>query len=204
MNIFYKNQLIQCTRGVLFCIVLLAGCQSIEDNYPDINIQTISIMLDADANENSATSVDLIVVYDKALVKSLMGMDSKKYFANLNQIRRDYPEMVDIWHWELTPGQVVTNYPITLRECTPLGAVIYADFYSPGDHRIRLGSSENIHVQVKRLDFCVLEQGCFGEKPGRTGLSEAIDCNLKDGISHKVIHTITETQLGKCAPCTTK
>lgn len=172
----------------LFGILFLAGCQSNDqDSYPDVSVENVSILLDADANENSATSVDLLMIYDKGLLKSVMSMNSRKYYANLNQIKRDYPELVDIFHWELTPGQFIYNYPITMRSDTPFGAVVFADYFTPGDHRIRIGSEENIHIQLKRLDFCVIEQGCATDQVGPTGFSEAITDTLKDGMPHQII-----------------
>ena len=40
---------------------------------------------------------------------------------------------------------------------------MFADYYAPGPHRVRVGSSKIIHVQFRESDFCILEQGCFGE-----------------------------------------
>jgi type VI secretion system protein len=179
--------------ALLFGVLLLTGCQSNDQTYPDVNLETVNILLDADANENSATAVDLLMIYDKGLLKSIMSMNSRKYYNNLNQIKRDYPELVDIFHWELTPGQFIYNYPVTMRDDTPYGAVVFADYYTPGDHRIRVGTEENIHIQLKRLDFCIIEQGCSSEQTGRTGVGEAITETLKDGMPHKII-TIEEIE----------
>lgn len=190
MNYFQVKVLRQTYKVMCLGLIFLYGCQSSNDeSYPDVKLETISILLDADANENSATSVDLLMVYDKALLKSLTSMNSKKYYANLNQIKRDYPELVDIFHWELTPGQAINDYPITMRSDTPFGAVMYADYFSPGDHRIRVGTEENIHVQLKRLDFCIIEQGCNNDQTGRTGFSEAIVDSLKHETPYELIYT---------------
>jgi type VI secretion system protein len=198
MNFWQTSAFMKRYALLLFGIAFLCGCQSNDqETYPDINLESVSIVLDADANENSATAVDVLMVYDKSLLRSLMSMSSRKYYANLNQIRRDYPEMVDIYHWELTPGQFIYNYPVTMRSDTPFGAVVFADYYTPGDHRIRIGSEEHINVQLKRLDFCVIEQGCASDLAGRTGFSEAINESLKDGMPHQIV---TIEEIISCEP----
>lgn len=201
MNDFKGNILSRTYAMMIVGCLFLCGCQSNDqESYPDVNIETISILLDADANDKSATSVDLLMVYDKGLLKSLMSMNSKKYYANLNQIKRDYPELVDIFHWELTPGQAINNYPISMRPDTPFGAVLFADYFSPGDHRIRVGGAENLHVQLKRLDFCVIEQGCSNEQSGRTGFSDAIVDSLRQNeMPYEIIYTSDTPE--HCEPC---
>lgn len=126
---------------------------------PDVNLEEVSLSMDADANENGALSIDLVLVYKKELLDALMQMSAADYYASAQQIRRDFPGMVDVWHWELTPGQLVKDYPIRKKDHL-VGGVVFADYVSPGDHRIRLGKHETIHARFKKYDFCVLELGC--------------------------------------------
>jgi type VI secretion system protein len=163
-----KNKHYRCWGGILSVMVgvSLMGCSTFQEpretspRDPEIKIERLDISLDSDANLDSATSIDLVMVYKMDLMKALMKMSAADYYASADQIRRDYPDMVDIWHWELTPGQVVQNYPITVREYDPVGAIVFANYATPGDHRIRLGSVEHAHLRLKRHDFCILEQGC--------------------------------------------
>jgi type VI secretion system protein len=149
-----------------FMSIALAGCNLLSQQKersphdPEIRLQSIDIALDADANTHTATAVDLLIVYKMDILKTLMKLPAREYYASADQIRRDYPDMMDVWHWELTPGQSIVNYPITLRGDEAAGAVIFADYLTPGDHRIRLGSFEHLHVRLRRNDFCILEQGC--------------------------------------------
>ena len=148
---------------------LLSGCDTVKDvlsdreKEPTICLRQIDISLDSDANMDSATSVDLLVIYRKDLLDVVMKMTAREYFATFMQLKRDYPEMIDIWHWELTPGQVLKDYPIMHRDDNPVGAVFFADYMSLGDHRVRCGQSPHAHVRLKKFDFCVLEQGCSSE-----------------------------------------
>jgi len=109
--------------------------------------------------------------------------EAKDYYAIAKQIRQDYPDLADILHWELTPGQVIKKYPIKLRSgfmggVKPQGAILFANYYAPGPHRIRLGSSEIMNVHLQSTDFCIVEQGCFGAPAGPDAQSQAMKSNF--------------------------
>lgn len=182
-GIITKN--IKAASGIcsLAMFLILGGCALFKPlPQPPIILRTVNISLDSDANNNSATSIDLLIVYNQDLLKVLLSMESKDYFRAVNQLRRDYPDLVDIWHWELTPGQNLKDHPVDLRIDTPQGAVIFADYYSPGAHRVRLGSFKEINVHLRKVDFCLIEQGCFsvplaGES--YTDIASAMEQNLK-------------------------
>ncbi|MGI4851344.1 MAG: hypothetical protein ACRYGR_05330 [Janthinobacterium lividum] len=147
----------------------LAGCNTIfkdadREGEPQFNLETINIILDQDANNTSATAVDLVITYKPELMKALTKMTADDYFKVADQIRRDYPETLRIWRWELTPGQTVTDYSINSAQeiYDPFGAIVFARYFTPGSHCIRVGSSDTIHVLVKKDDLCIIEQGCPG------------------------------------------
>ncbi len=148
----------------LAILFMLSACSLFKEcPTPPIYLQEVNFSLDSDANKKSATAIDLLIVYDPALLEVLLKMEAKDYYVAAKQLKQDYPTLADILHWELTPGQVVKNYPINLRSDAPQGVVMFADYYAPGPHRVRVGSSKVIHVQFRENDFCILEQGCFGE-----------------------------------------
>ena len=172
----------QICGGVIF----LVSCAWFKDDDasrdPELNLKTISLILDTDANYTSATEIDLVMVYKHELMKSLMKMKAAEYYALADQIRRDYPEMLKVWHWELTPGQSLNNIPLSMcyRDKGPFGAVIFARYLTPGDHRVRIGSETDIHVLLKREDLCIIEQGCGGSDQL---LPAATDCKGGCGVT---------------------
>src|SRR3990167_11339434 len=97
------------TFYLLVCLVLgLVACGN--DQLPELTMQSVSIYTDLDANNNSATAVDLVVIYDQELVKTLGQMSASQYFTSMKQLLLDNPTLLDIWHWELVPGQTVQNF----------------------------------------------------------------------------------------------
>lgn len=172
---------------------VVAGCSFFkgDDNKePPVHLKSVTLSLDSDANQDSALAIDLLMIYKKELLDAVMKMKARDYYLSAMQLKRDYPEMLDIWHWELTPGQVVKDYPITHRCTPPLGAVFFADYLTPGDHRVRFGPQVTAHVRAKQFDFCVLEQGCSSDlqnrsivskRSGSTPQSQAISGGMKKG-----------------------
>jgi len=175
---------------LLFCFLVfgLTGCGVFKEEDtsgdPKFNLQTVNIILDTDANNYSATEVDLVIAYKMDLFKSLMKMKAADYFAIAEQIRRDYPEMLKVWHWELTPGQTINEYQLSSCFMCPeaFGAVIFARYLTPGSHRVRVGSSDTIHVLLKKEDLCIVEQGCTNHS---LLLPTASDNDAKKGKSFK-------------------
>ena len=147
---------------LIVIMLIMNGCSSLKyaEKEPEICLQNVNITLDADANNNTATAIDLVIVYKSDLLKALMKIPASQYFASAEQIRRDYPHMIDVWHWELAPTQTLTDYPITLRDDPAAGAVIFSYYNTSGEHRIRLGTYDTITLRLMKDDFCVLEQGC--------------------------------------------
>lgn len=171
---FFKNAL------TLLSTLLIVACAKDDDaRNPAVNLKSISISLDNDANLNSATAIELLIVYKMELLKALIKTNSTDYFASADQIKRDYPDLVEIYRWELTPGQAITDYAIKSTASEPLGIVIFADYLTPGNHRERVGNAEKINLRLKNQDFCILEQGCRFEK---TGPSKSAKELLQDTI----------------------
>lgn len=156
---------INLLKKTYWCALLgalsLVGCATEEDNsWPEVSLQTVNISLDKDANADSATAIDVLMIYDRDLTRALMKMRSKDYFASSQQVRRDYPDMIDVIHYELTPGQAIRGVSLPVRDDLPLAALVFADYNTPGTHRIRVGSTPEINVRLRRQDFCIVEQGC--------------------------------------------
>lgn len=147
--------------SVLCVTLILMGCATEEESHwPTIDLQNVNISLDTDANMDSATAIDLLMVYDRDLTRAVMKLRAKDYFASAQQLKRDYPDMLDVIHYELTPGQAVRGIRLPMRDDPPFAAIVFADYVTQGTHRIRVGSGSEINIRLRRYDFCIIEQGC--------------------------------------------
>jgi len=106
------------------------------------------------ANQNSPVAVDIVVVSDERLLEKLKNMSAKEWFEKRDQIQRDYPQdtSVHVWSWEWVPGQIVPETELPWKY-NAVGAFVFADYLSPGDHRIGLDPFSHIVLRLREKGF---------------------------------------------------
>src|SRR5882724_8582407 len=126
---------------LLLSLIMMGGCgvpRKAKNTVKTIKNGKLDVIIDIapKANQNNPVALDMVMVYDKALLKQLQGMTAKDWFEKRDQVKLNYPgdSGLDSWSWEWVPGQVVRIDPIAVKAKT-LGAVIYANYLSPGEHR---------------------------------------------------------------------
>lgn len=138
-----------------FLTLSLVSC-TIED-LPELSIESVSIYAEPDVNQNSATAVDLVLVYNQELLKTLGRLSAASYFASSRQLLLDNPSLLDVWHWELIPGQVVEDFQPTQDKGDAYGAYVFANYLTPGDHRVKVAPNGIVKILLLRDDLRNLE-----------------------------------------------
>jgi len=88
-----------------------------------------------DANEDSPIAVDLVFVYDKKLLDTLLKTPSSEWFAKRDQFVKDYGNALVVEKREWVPGQTFKDLKVAYRP----GArrvVVFADYVTDGEHRV--------------------------------------------------------------------
>jgi type VI secretion system protein len=137
-------------QPVLASLILVA-CSG--EPRPDLSIDSVSIYADPDANQNSAIAVDLVLVYDLELVNTLAKLSASKYFSMSKQLLLDNPTMLDIWHWELVPGQIVDNFTPDQEDGDAFAAFVFANYITDGDHRVKVAPDGVIKIILMKDDL---------------------------------------------------
>lgn len=116
----------------------------------------VQVFVAQNANQNNPVAVDLVMVYDKNLLKELTRMSAKDWFERRDQIKRDYTEGqgLDAWEWEWVPGQSVPAQALPLKPAA-IGALVFANYFTPGVHRGRFDPHESIAVNLLETSFTV-------------------------------------------------
>jgi len=116
----------------------------------------IKVNISPDANQNNPVAVDLLLVYNNDLFKDLLKMPASEWFAKRDQIKRDYPEDTgfESWNWEWVPGQIVELQSLPLK-ARAKGAVIFANYITPGAHRAVIKPHESIAINLLNEEFTV-------------------------------------------------
>jgi type VI secretion system protein len=108
------------------------------------------------ANLNSPVPLAVVAASDHKLFEKILAMNAKQWFDQRDQLRRDYPggDAFTEWEWEFVPGQAP---PLTVIEVDgrSAGAVIFANYRTPGDHRLRIGPQRKLRIELGDDDFSV-------------------------------------------------
>lgn len=152
-NAFYFHKVaLKIFRFLIpFMTIGLVSC-TIED-LPELSIDTVSIYAEPDANQNSAIAVDLVLVYNQDLLKTVGKMSAAAYFSSSRQLLLDNPSLLDIWHWELVPGQIVEDFSPPQDKGDAYGGYVFANYLTPGDHRVRVAPNGIVKILLLRDDL---------------------------------------------------
>ena len=108
------------------------------------------------ANRNSPVAVDLVLVADKKLLKELMKMSARDWFAQKHQVQLDYPKETDLaaGSWEWVPGQAVKVDRLPVR-VEIVGGLVFANYLTEGAHRAAINPRKAILLTLGEDDLCV-------------------------------------------------
>lgn len=168
LKIIKKNTALYRTATLFFLAFLFFGLLSscgFSDKVKALSVYTKSLLgaklrvkvtIAENVNQNNPVALDLVIVYDKKLLDQLLAMSSREWFEKREQIKRDYLDGtgLDYWGWEWVPGQNVPIQELPLKAAAK-GALVFADYYTPGMHRIRIEQFESIHVSLDEKGFSV-------------------------------------------------
>jgi len=114
----------------------------------------VAIDISPHANTNSPIALDVVLVYDEALLKQLIQMPSSEWFEKRKQILRDHMKGggLDYWAWEFVPGQNVETQDLPIKPKAK-GGIVFANYFTPGEHRFRIDPFKDfiIHLNEKRF-----------------------------------------------------
>lgn len=140
--------------GLCTCLLLCAACgPSVPERL------AVAIEAEPGANQDAPIAVAVLVVYEDAVFRDLMKLSANDWFEQSEQRLRDNPDMkdFDLLQWEVMPGQVVEEVVQQLQG-RPAEGLVFADYYSEGDHRIRFNPMKRIVIVLGTNDFDVVDR----------------------------------------------
>jgi type VI secretion system protein len=114
----------------------------------------VTLVAEPDANGNAAIAVDLLFITDTVAAQQIAGLSAQDYFVRRSQLKRDFPAGVQIHSWELAPGQIERDSPVSAT-CNRASTLLFARYATPGDHRQVLTAASSIVVLLGATDFTV-------------------------------------------------
>jgi type VI secretion system protein len=145
--------------GVLLCALFLLvlasgglGCSST----PPSRRLLLEVIISPRSNQNSPVPVAFVAVSNPKLLEKVLEMNAKQWFEQREQLHRDFPggDSFTEWEWEYVPGQ--SPPPVVIEvDGNATGAMIFANYRTPGDHRFRVGPIRRMRINLEDEDFSV-------------------------------------------------
>ena len=117
----------------------------------------LEVSVDQAANRNSAVAVELLVVDDPKVLDAVLALSAADWFGGREQFRRDHPKGYSSWAWEWVPGQTVPPAKLSFG-IGARGGVVFADYLTPGKHRVRFAPHSNLRLTLGAEDLTVEAQ----------------------------------------------
>ena len=109
------------------------------------------------ANMNNPVAFEYVLVYDDALLETLVKTTAKDWFLMRDQIRQDFPEGFESWYWEWVPGQSVADQTLPLK-AKASAALVFANYVVPGDNRARLDPHKSVTINLGDRNFTATQE----------------------------------------------
>lgn len=116
----------------------------------------LTLIASKDANLNSALAVDLVLLRDEATMAAVAAMSAQKWFASRTDLLKTFPDGLRYVSMELAPGQTLQLEPNKFGAQRLVGAFVFADYLTPGEHRMRVDQLEgSVVVYLEPKSFLV-------------------------------------------------
>lgn len=145
--------------GVLCVALPLSACGLVGGDDTVFSMNWVALVSEPGANANNPTAVDLVLVHDPSVTDVVAGLSAGDWFRRKEQIRRDFPKGFKVIGWEVVPAQAIAPRELEDEALEndegdlPSTAFVFADYFTPGDHRARLESQRAVRIRLGPDDF---------------------------------------------------
>jgi len=140
---------------VLLGALYMGGCSYFGSK---VSVDGVTLDVALRANDDSPIAVDFIAVNDIDLLTKLSGLTAKQWFATRDQYQRDFRQYLYVWGMELVPGQLIESSTFPLDGKPSVGLLAFANYQSPGAHRLRLEDQRSIRLKFDAREMTLLDQ----------------------------------------------
>lgn len=112
-----------------------------------VDIGSITIESDDGANNGAAIAVDLVFVYDPALIPQLEAESADAWFKVKAAMAASAGNNLAIMSWTVPAGDEVPETPVDAHSGA-LAAFVFANYSGKGDHRLRIDGSGALTVTL--------------------------------------------------------
>jgi type VI secretion system protein len=134
-------------------VLVLVACSEVM-----VKTQFLVLAVDEHANWNHPIAVDLVLIYDEALLEEIVKLSASEWFTQRAQLKQDYPISLATWEWELVPAQsspAVLSFQMPPERKEAKAALFFANYLTPGSHRVRIDAMTSVKVHLQEQAMVV-------------------------------------------------
>lgn len=135
--------------------LLLGACGLFSDSIP---LSTVGFQVDNGANGDAPVPVDVVLISSSDLTPTLLALTAAEWFGRKAQLLRDSPETLRVQSFELVPGSTIAPQRINRRP-RPVAALVFANYQTPGAHRLRLVTQDEAIIRLGTRDLLIAPTG---------------------------------------------
>lgn len=119
-------------------------------------LEQVMLITKSEMNENGATKIHIVIVYDKELLRELAKMSANRYFQSVEQLQKDFPDKFKVIGAELVAKDRIIpwksiDYPH--EHMSPVGGLIFASYSNSGEHRAIIPNYVKLKIIFEQKDF---------------------------------------------------
>ncbi|QDQ28508.1 hypothetical protein FNU76_20285 [Chitinimonas arctica] len=147
----------QRLAGSLLCLVL-AACGTVAgwmgwDGPPKAQLRQLRVVAEADANQDSAIRLDLVLVYQQGAL-SMLPDTAPAWFERKQALLDGMPAGIEVLQLELPPATLIERVALPAGIKRALHVRVYADHRNPkGQHVVELGTSRSVELRLRADDM---------------------------------------------------
>lgn len=122
---------------MLAASLFLSGCKT-GLFPPRVNLNDITLIAQAKANDDSPVAVEIVIVRDEALAAKLQETTASQWFETRNAFQTTYPKEIQTWYYELPPGKQLTVHPTEFSGKSAYALLLFANYRNNQPNRLRL------------------------------------------------------------------
>lgn len=120
----------------------------------------VTVVNTEQANLNNPVALDFLLVFDEKVEGEAAKLTARQWFEKKAQFKRDHILNQDyvLFEYEFVPGDPVPviEIPYTVSGRSLL---VYADYYTPGEHRVRMDPRKDATITLKERGFTLAVTG---------------------------------------------
>lgn len=138
-------------------IPLIGKAAEVLKSEEKIELEEVMFSISDDMNQKGAIKLHIVIVFDKELIGELKRLSSKQYFRDAEQFKKDNPDKLKIFQWQLVAKKRVTKWikvPYESDFMPVEGGFIFAKYDTVGEHRALIPKAcKKLKIMFERDDF---------------------------------------------------